>query len=366
MANNAQVKHRSGQNQQDSKSGYNEKNHQAKKMKEKQANNKQQKDKGKHENNKFQKSKTVNINNNQQKPESKTEKNKQQKPENKTENSKQSKVKKESDKNQHHNKHDQSDYKDQTANKRPSAEAKDHEVNHKEQSGRFETAFNRVHKALKEMVGKTESDAFVELLYAGHKRNSLIRKYKNDLHQFAKLRNAIVHEKVNADYYIAEPHIEVVERIEEISKEFEKPQTALSIATSPVFYYYEDAYLKDVLKVINKFDFTRFPVYDKDDKYIALLTSTEIIQWMAQHFSNEVIHFEDVRIKELLANGKNYFVTFVTEQASLYDIEELFERYHTRGKKLQAVIITETGDRHGKPIGVITPWDLLDSDPVED
>ncbi|HAQ07887.1 MAG TPA: hypothetical protein DCR24_10315 [Bacillus bacterium] len=216
------------------------------------------------------------------------------------------------------------------------------------------------------MVGKTESDAFVELLYAGHKRYSLIRKYKSDLHQFAKLRNAIVHEKVNSDYYIAEPHIEVVERIEEISKEFEKPQTALSIATSPVFYYYEDAYLKDVLKVINKFDFTRFPIYDKDDKYIALLTSTEIIQWMSQHFSSEVIHFEDVRVKELLSNGKNYFVTFVTEQASLYDIEELFERYHTRGKKLQAVIITETGDRHGKPIGVITPWDLLDSDPADD
>lgn len=255
---------------------------------------------------------------------------------------------------------------------RGSAENKDydhnneHEVNHKEQSGKFETAFNRIHKALREMVKETESDAFVELLYSGYKNHSLIRKYKSELHQFAKLRNAIVHERVNADYYIAEPHIEVVERIEEICREFEKPQTALSIATSPVFYYYEDAYLKDVLKVINKFDFTRFPVYDKEDKYIALLTSTEIIKWMAKYFSSEVIHFEDVRIKDLLRKGKNYFVTFVKEDASLYEIEELFERYHTRGKKLQAVIITETGDRHGKPIGVITPWDLLDSETAED
>lgn len=243
--------------------------------------------------------------------------------------------------------------------------SEDHDVKHKEQSGKFETAFNRIHKALKEMVKGTDSDAFVELLYSGYKNHSLVRKYKSELHQFAKLRNAIVHERVNADYYIAEPHIEVVERIEEICKEFEKPQTALSIATSPVFYYYEDAYLKDVLKVINKFDFTRFPVYDKDDKYVALLTSTEIIQWMAKHFSDSVVHFEDVRVKELLTKGKNYFVTFVDEDASLYHIEELFERYHTRGKKLQAVIITETGDRHGKPIGVITPWDLLDSDPED-
>ncbi|WP_251009528.1 CBS domain-containing protein [Bacillus sp. ISL-39] len=255
-----------------------------------------------------------------------------------------------------------------SSNKNPDSGAKtseDQEVKHKEQSGKFETAFNRIHKALKEMVKGTDSDAFVELLYSGYKNHSLVRKYKSELHQFAKLRNAIVHERVNADYYIAEPHIEVVERIEEIAREFEKPQTALSIATSPVFYYYEDAYLKDVLKVINKFDFTRFPVYDKDDKYVALLTSTEIIQWLAKHFSDSVVHFEDVRVKELLTKGKNYFVTFVDEAASLYHIEELFERYHTRGKKLQAVIITETGDRHGKPIGVITPWDLLDSDPED-
>ncbi len=255
-----------------------------------------------------------------------------------------------------------------SSNKNPDSGAKtseDQEVKHKEQSGKFETAFNRIHKALKEMVKGTDSDAFVELLYSGYKNHSLVRKYKSELHQFAKLRNAIVHERVNADFYIAEPHIEVVERIEEIAREFEKPQTALSIATSPVFYYYEDAYLKDVLKVINKFDFTRFPVYDKDDKYVALLTSTEIIQWMAKHFSDSVVHFEDVRVKELLTKGKNYFVTFVDEDASLYHIEELFERYHTRGKKLQAVIITETGDRHGKPIGVITPWDLLDSDPED-
>lgn len=250
--------------------------------------------------------------------------------------------------------------------KHTSESTTDFSNNTKGQSAKFETAFNRIHKSLKEMVKETESDAFVELLFSGYKNHSLIRKYKNDLHQFAKLRNAIVHEKVNDDYYIAEPHLEVVQRIEEISKEFEKPPTAMSIATSPVFYYYEDAYLKDVLKVINKFDFTRFPIYDQEDKYLALLTATEIIQWMAKHFSNDVVHFEDVRVRDLLTRKKNYYVTFMPETASLYQIEELFEGYHTRGKKLQSVIITKNGDRHEKPIGIITPWDLLDSDTAED
>jgi CBS domain-containing protein len=335
LANEAQIKHRSNQNKQSSRTEEKGKNLRAVTA----VQDKKQKDNGK--TGKNRKPQAVKNNSSNQKIESKAS-------------------------NQNKKQSDQTSKPAENKTNHANEKTADHEVKHKEQSGKFETAFNRIHKALREMVKETESDAFVELLYSGYKNHSLIRKYKSELHQFAKLRNAIVHERVNADYYIAEPHIEVVERIEEICREFEKPQTALSIATSPVFYYYEDAYLKDVLKVINKFDFTRFPIYDKDDKYVALLTSTEIIQWMAKHFSSEVIHFEDVRIKELLKKGKNYFVTFVTEDASLYEIEELFERYHTRGKKLQAVIITETGDRHGKPIGVITPWDLLDSDPAEE
>ncbi|WP_234969283.1 CBS domain-containing protein [Bacillus massilinigeriensis] len=229
-------------------------------------------------------------------------------------------------------------------------------------SSQFEAAFNRIHKALKEMVKKSENNSFVELLYTGYKSNSLIRKYKNELHQFAKLRNAIVHEKIDIDYYIAEPHKEVVDRIGEIAFHFEKPQLAVSIATSPVFYYYEDSYLKDVLKIINKFEFTRFPVYDRDGEYTALLTSTEIIQWMAKQITSTSITIENVKVSELLSNKKNYYVRFVAENATLFEVEELFEEYHTRDKKLQAVIITKKGKPNEKAKGIITPWDLLDND----
>ncbi|PLR96128.1 hypothetical protein CVD19_12210 [Bacillus sp. T33-2] len=212
------------------------------------------------------------------------------------------------------------------------------------------------------MVKNTDNDAFVELLYTGYKDHSLVRKYKEELHQFAKLRNAIVHEKVDVDYYIAEPHQEVVDRMEEIAGHFEKPQSAVSIATSPAFYYYEDANLKDVLKIINKFDYIRFPIYDEEGHYKALLTSKEIIQWMARQLEKNVISLEDVQLKELLTDGKTHHVDFVPESASIFEVEELFESYYKKGQKLQAVIITENGRNFETPKGIITPWDLLDSD----
>ncbi len=231
------------------------------------------------------------------------------------------------------------------------------------QSGQFEVAFNRIHMCLKEMVKDAHNDSFVELLNVGQKSHSIIRKYKDELYQFARLRNAIVHEKVDVDYYIAEPHIKVVRRIEEIATNFEKPPLAIAIASAPVFYYYEDAFLKDVLKAINKFDFTRFPIYDKNDQYLGLLTSSDIIRWMAKEMTSNVISLGDIRVRDLINKTKEYYVDFVTETTNLYAVEELFDQYHAQDKKLQAVILSENGTSNSKPKAILTPWDLLDPEP---
>ncbi|SEM94584.1 CBS domain-containing protein [Mesobacillus persicus] len=231
------------------------------------------------------------------------------------------------------------------------------------QSGQFEVAFNRIHRCLKDMVKDAHNDSFVELLNTGFKNHSIIRKYKNELYQFAKLRNAIVHEKVDTDYYIAEPHRQVVNRIESIAANFEKPPLAMSISSTPVFYYYEDAFLKDVLKAINKFDFTRFPIYNKNYEYQGLLTASDIIRWMAKQLNSNVISLENVQVNQLLRTNKKYYVDFIKESTNLFEVEELFDQYHAEDKKLQAVILSENGGPNSKPKAILTPWDLLDPDP---
>jgi CBS domain-containing protein len=233
----------------------------------------------------------------------------------------------------------------------------------KTQAGQFEVAFNRIHRCLKDMVKDAHNDSFVELLNVGQKSHSIIRKYKEELYQFARLRNAIVHEKVDVNYYIAEPHIKVVRRIEDIAANFEKPPLAIAISSAPVFYYYEDAYLKDVLKAINKFDFTRFPIYNENYQYVGLLTASDIIRWMAKEMTSNVISLGDVRVRDLLNNTKEYYVDFIKETTNLYEVEEMFDQYHAQDKKLQAVILSENGQSNSKPKAILTPWDLLDPDP---
>ncbi|OIK09656.1 CBS domain-containing protein [Bacillus sp. MUM 13] len=229
------------------------------------------------------------------------------------------------------------------------------------QSERFETAFNRLHKSLMHNVKNARSDKFTDLVYKG-KSHALIRFYEHDLCQFAKLRNAIVHEKIEEGYYIAEPHIDIVEKIESMADEFEKPQSALSIATKPVYYFYEDDKLSEVLVLIRKHSHSRFPVYDSNDCYLWLLTSAEIVKWMADHFSETSLDLNSIKIKDIHSKRFRHHVEFTSQNSTVLDVEDIFEEYQRRNQKLEAVLITKNGKPSEKPNGIITTLDLLEAE----
>ncbi|PLS16803.1 hypothetical protein CVD28_17185 [Bacillus sp. M6-12] len=83
-------------------------------------------------------------------------------------------------------------------------------------SERFEVSFNQIHEALKRAVNINEN-RFMVLLRTGARNHQMINTYKKDLEQYAKLRNAMVHEKVAVGYYNAEPNERVVDHIEKIA-----------------------------------------------------------------------------------------------------------------------------------------------------
>ncbi|RFU66874.1 CBS domain-containing protein [Bacillus sp. V59.32b] len=227
------------------------------------------------------------------------------------------------------------------------------------QSERFETAFNRIHKALMKTVKHAKTDKFTDLVYKG-KNHAFIRYYEKDLFQFAKLRNALVHEKIDQDYYIAEPHLDIIEKIERMAEEFEKPESALSVSTKPVDYFHEEDRLADVLAVIKKHSHTRFPIYNKNGEYAWLLTSAEIVKYLAEHFDDEKMNLNKVKVKELFNERLNHNIVFVSQDCGIFEVEDIFEEYQSKNKKIEGVIITKTGSQKETPNGILTSWDLLE------
>ncbi|PLT35505.1 CBS domain-containing protein [Bacillus sp. V5-8f] len=231
----------------------------------------------------------------------------------------------------------------------------------KSQSERFEAAFNRIHKALMQTVKNARSDKFTDLVYKG-KNHAFIRFYEHDLAQFAKLRNAIVHEKIEEGYYIADPHLDIVEKIESIAEEFEKPASALSISTKPVTYFHESDKLSDVLLAIKKESHSQFPVYNANGEYVWLLTSAEIVKYLAEHFSNDSMNLKQVNVRELFNEKKKHNVLFVSQDSSLFEIEDIFEEFQSKNQKVDAILITKSGSKKEQPNGIITSWDLLEAE----
>ncbi|WML49893.1 hypothetical protein RCG23_08465 [Neobacillus sp. PS3-34] len=228
----------------------------------------------------------------------------------------------------------------------------------REKSERFEVAFNQIHEKLKNLVKFAENDHFLELLHRARNQHSSIRHYFDDLKSYARLRNALVHERSKANFYIAEPHTEVVEQIERIAVFLSTPPSITSIASAKVKTYEADEEVKDVLQDMQKYSFTQFPIYN-NGQFSFLLTEGGMRSYFTSRLKGNTIDLSGQKLKDIRPCENTNTVKFVSKKMNIFELEDLFEERVQKGDKLEAVIITENGSEKEMPIGLISPWDLI-------
>lgn len=233
--------------------------------------------------------------------------------------------------------------------------------NHLDKVQRFEIAFNRIHTRLKELSKGSNSDRFVDLLQENKDKYSAFRYHFYNLKQYAKLRNAIVHEEIAEDYYIAEPHISVVENIEKISESVYHPPSAFTLAAKPVIYVNLTMPVEKLLDIINKYGYSQYPVYEHK-RFKGLITDGGIARWLSAHIHEGYTFIKKCNVEHVLKSEKMKNVAFMEQSKDIYELESLFEQFSQKKQKLEAVLITETGVQHELPLGIVTSWDLLQID----
>ena len=231
-------------------------------------------------------------------------------------------------------------------------------------SDRFEVAYNRIDMILKKRVNYYDK-RYTVLLRQGAKQHRLISAYADELEQYGRLRNAIVHEKRELGAYIAEPHADVVARIEKIADIFSKPNYALTIATKDVISFQSDDSITMVIQAINEHNYSQYPVY-KNKAFIGLLKVGDIVKWMAEHTSSQQVVLIDVKVIDILMDVQDHPIEFAPKESDIFEIEEIYEKAHMNKTDLKGVIITENGNKDEKPLGLITAWDLIEIDYTAD
>jgi len=231
-----------------------------------------------------------------------------------------------------------------------------------ENSDRFLTAFNRIDHRLRDIVGSKDFTPFYRLIDQAKKKEVLVKKYEDDLRSYADLRNAIVHHRTSINYVIAEPHTDVVERIEYIDATLAKPMLVGQTFRKRVLVFQENDSLKHVLKVIHQRKYTQFPVYF-NKQFRGLITTVGITNWLASKMGGDYLPKGIPTLHDILMHEKNRVnYKFVSRYITIYEAEEIFKQGVERGRRFEALLITEHGKPHQKLIGIITPLDIVKID----
>jgi predicted transcriptional regulator len=221
---------------------------------------------------------------------------------------------------------------------------------------RFDTTYNSIHHFLRKHLGKQTWVPFPSLVDE-YERTHKIGADCDHLRIAHELRNVLIHGKTMPYQPVAVPILPVVERLETICQWLKNPPLVVPRFQRQVETTTPDDSLAGVLRRIREKDYSQFPVYD-GEKFRGLLTENGITRWLAHRVSKEMslVELDEVPIRQVLPEEeKRQNWLFVARDKTVHEAKALF----AAKELLEAVLITQSGNRTEKLIGIITRWDVL-------
>lgn len=228
-------------------------------------------------------------------------------------------------------------------------------------SERYLIAFNQIDKYLNNELSRNGSYVgFSQAVNKVAQHNHIVKRFKDDLLEFAVLRNAIVHERTDPEYVIAEPHDSTVEKIEKVLSELTEPKKVIPTFSQEVKSFKISDSLADVLNMIKYTHYSQFPVYEEDE-FKGLLTANGITNWLAETVDEDLLSREETTLDQLIdyeEGTENY--KFVSRDLTIYEAEDIFKDQVNKEDRIDAVLITHNGKSDESLLGIISAWDIID------
>ena len=230
---------------------------------------------------------------------------------------------------------------------------------------RFIICYNNIDQSLRTQYDLSKSSSYTEVIRRASRMNAFVKKYEDQLVDYGRLRNAIVH-SFNENMAIAEPHTDVVEEYERLAKIICTPPLAVdTVCNKDIKTINHDASVAEVVENIYKSGNSNWPVY-KDGMLIGVANSRRLIKEIGKkvYEKRDINEFlNNTRIEDAICNfGEDNYYTIANKNVTLDKILQLF----SENRKLSLIIITETGSLLEQPIGVIAIADIMDVNKILD
>jgi len=215
--------------------------------------------------------------------------------------------------------------------------------------------FNEIEQWLKKRCDQRDW-TFIIMIKQLKLNDSIVRQFYDDLHQFASLRNAIVHTR-KMDRVIAEPYDETIAEIEKIKNELFNPPL---VKTFPVRSVKRGDNINALLSVVQGHNYSQVPLVDENEHVLEILNTNTIARWLAAHVKKDVISLEETKVDDLqeyIEYPNNY--SFISQSANLYEAANMFQKFATENKhNLDALFVTQAGRQNQKLTGIVCIEDV--------
>jgi len=179
------------------------------------------------------------------------------------------------------------------------------------------------------------------------------------LKDYGDLRNTIVHHRSYPREIIAEPTEVTLVRFAEVVRHVLSPERLIPSFQKDVQCFSPSDQLVSVLRYMRQNDFSQVAI--RKDGELSLLTTEGIARWFEGQAEEDIISVTAATVEEALAHDIPDSLEIMSRDHTIYEARETFaSALKNRRPRLFAILITETGKRTEQPLGVVTPWDLLE------
>lgn len=226
-----------------------------------------------------------------------------------------------------------------------------------EQSSKFLEAFNAIEDWLRRQANASPGVDFYEVVDLVSERQVGVRRHANLLKKLGRLRNFVVHE-YSRDRPMAVPTPYTVEKISAIRDELLSPPSLYSVCTRPVVTCGPSDLVGKAAKAMRDGSYSQLPVYD-GTAFVGLLTAGTVARWVAGNLADGQELMAEERVDEVLRHqeGPEHHA-FLGRASTVLDGLAAFDTFLHRGKRLEAVLLTDGGRPTEQPLGIITVYDI--------
>ena len=231
-------------------------------------------------------------------------------------------------------------------------------------ASRFISAYNRLDQGLREIYSIKKNLNFADMIRKVAGVNTVVLKFEDELISYGRLRNAIVHNS-KEDAIIAEPNIEVVEKLEKIARTINTPPRVVDcIRPRKVFTASGETPLKDVIREMKAVGYSVIPVYIAQT-LVGVINRKMVVEGIGK-FIEEKRDLDDA-INEPVAQCLDIFNEsnhYEVAPASI-TVENLLYMFQ-QNRKLSSIILTENGNFNEPARAVLVSADLIDLNNILD